>query len=107
MAVLVIHLVKLRTAKHKWIRKERRKYPSLHSFTWSEDSEKSEGQFLVENTVQDWYDAKHATSSIFEIEFINSLDIKQYPFCGSNGFIKYDHKKMEHKDIFVKNVVNA
>ena len=25
---------------------------------------------LVENTVQEWYDAKHATSSIFEIEFI-------------------------------------
>jgi transposase-like protein len=48
---------------------------------------------LVENTVQEWYDAKHATSSIFEIEFINSLDIEQCPFCGSNGFIKYDHKK--------------
>ena len=53
-------------------KKERRKYPSLRSFTWSEDPEKSEGQLLVENTVQEWYDAKHATSSIFEIEFINS-----------------------------------
>ncbi len=62
---------------------------------------------LVENTVQEWYDAKHATSSIFEIEFINSLDIKQCPFCESNDFTKYGHKKMEHKDIFVKNVVNA
>ena len=48
---------------------------------------------LVENTVQEWYDAKHATSSIFEIEFINSLDIRQCPFCGSNDFIKYGHKK--------------
>lgn len=74
-------------------KKERRKYPSLRSFTWSEDSKKSEGQLLVENTVQEWYDAKHATSSIFEIEFINSLDIKQCPFCGSNDFIKYGHKK--------------
>ena len=89
------------------MKKERRKYPSLRSFTWSEDPEKSEGQLLVENTVQEWYDAKHATSSIFEIEFINSLDIKQCPFCGSNNFTKYGHKKMEHKDIFVKNVVNA
>ncbi|MFR4722063.1 MAG: hypothetical protein ACLT8P_12705 [Holdemanella porci] len=88
-------------------KKERRKYPSLRSFTWSEDPEKSEGQLLVENTVQEWYDAKHATSSIFEIEFINSLDIKQCPFCESNDFTKYGHKKMEHKDIFVKNVVNA
>lgn len=51
---------------------ERRKYPSLRSFTWSEDPEKSEGQLLVENTVQEWYDAKHATSSIFEIEFIKA-----------------------------------
>ncbi|MFR3060974.1 MAG: transposase [Holdemanella porci] len=75
------------------IRKERRKYPSLRSFTWSEDPEKSEGQLLVENTVQEWYDAKHATSSIFEIEFINSLDIKQCPFCESNDFTKYGHKK--------------
>ena len=73
------------------IRKERRKYPSLRSFTWSEDPEKSEGQLLVENTVQEWYDAKHATSSIFEIEFINSLDIKQCPFCESNDFTKYGH----------------
>lgn len=48
---------------------------------------------LVENTVQEWYDAKHATSSIFEIEFINSLDIKQCPFCESNDFTKYGHKK--------------
>lgn len=74
-------------------KKERRKYPSLRSFTWSEDPEKSEGQLLVENTVQEWYDAKHATSSIFEIEFINSLDIKQCPFCESNDFTKYGHKK--------------
>lgn len=57
-------------------KKERRKYPSLRSFTWSENSEKSEGQLLVENTVQEWYNAKHATSSVSEIEFINSLDIK-------------------------------
>ncbi len=63
-------------------KKERRKYPSLRSFTWSENSEKSEGQLLVENTVQEWYNAKHATSSVSEIEFINSLDIKQCPFCG-------------------------
>lgn len=49
---------------------------------------------LVENTVQEWYDAKHATSSIFEIGFINSLDIKQCPFCGSYGFTKYGHKKV-------------
>ena len=34
-------------------KKERRKYPSLRSFTWSEDPEKSEGQLLVENTVQE------------------------------------------------------
>ena len=47
--------------------KERRNYPSLRSFTWSEDSKKSEGQLLVENTVQEWYDAKHATSSILKL----------------------------------------
>ena len=74
-------------------KKERRKYPSLRSFTWSENSEKSEGQLLVENTVQEWYNAKHATSSVSEIEFINSLDIKQCPFCGSLDFTKYGHKK--------------
>ncbi len=74
-------------------KKERRKYPSLRSFTWSEDSKKSEGQLLVENTVQELHDAKHQHHLFFEIEFINSLDIKQCPFCGSNDFIKYGHKK--------------
>lgn len=47
-------------------KKERRKYSSLRSFTWSENQEKSEGQLLVENTVQEWYNAKHATSSVSE-----------------------------------------
>ena len=74
-------------------KKERRKYPSLRSFTWSKDTNKSKGQLLVENTVQEWYNAKHAESSSNEIEFINSLDIKQCPFCGSINFIKYGHKK--------------
>ena len=74
-------------------KKERRKYPSLRSFTWSENLEKSEGQLLVENTVQEWYNAKHATSSVSEIDFINSLDIKQCPFCGSHDFTKYGHRK--------------
>ena len=74
-------------------KKERRKYPSLRSFTWSENLEKSEGQLLVENTVQEWYNAKHAASSVSEIDFINSLDIKQCPFCGSHDFTKYGHKK--------------
>lgn len=74
-------------------KKERRKYPSLRSFTRSENLEKSEGQLLVENTVQEWYNAKHATSSVSEIEFINSLDIKQCPFCGFHDFTRYGHKK--------------
>ena len=46
---------------------------------------------LVENIVQEWYNAKQATSSI--LEFINSLDLKQCTFCGPYDFIKYGHKK--------------
>lgn len=74
-------------------KKERRKYPPLRSFTWSKNTDKSKGQLLVEHTVQEWYKAKHSESSDFEIEFINSLDIKQCPFCESCNFIKYGHKK--------------
>lgn len=88
-------------------KKERRKYPSLRSFTWSENSEKSEGQLLVENTVQEWYNAKHATSSVAEIEFINSLDINNVHSVDLLILQSMGIRKTEHKDIFVKDVVNA
>ena len=86
-------------------KKERRKYPSLRSFTWSEDSKKSKGQLLVENTVQEWYDAKHATSSIFEIEFINSLDLKQCTFCGCYDFTNMGIRKKEHRFVAKKSAI--
>ena len=54
-------------------------------------TKKSEGQLLVENTVQEWYNAKHATSSIFEI--YKFFRLKTMYILWVLWFYKYEHKK--------------
>lgn len=74
-------------------KQRRKKYAPLRSFTWSDNLVKSPGQELVENTVQEWYDAKHPTASQDEVSFVNSLEIEKCPFCRSNDIVKNGHKK--------------
>lgn len=73
--------------------KKRKKYVPLRSFSWSNSFNKTDAQILIENTVMEWYEAKHPQSSQSEVLFINSLSINKCPFCGSDSIIKYGHDK--------------
>lgn len=73
--------------------KKRKKYVPLRSFSWSNNSNKTNVQTLIEDTVIEWYDAKHPKTSYSEVLFINSLSIKKCPFCGSYSIVKNGHNK--------------
>ncbi len=66
----------------------RKKSQPLRDFSWSTKKEKTLGEKLVENTVKEWYEAKHRKQSKDEIKFINSQKIDTCPYCGSNNFYK-------------------
>ena len=66
----------------------RKKSQPLRRFSWSGNKIKTAGQKLVENTINEWYEAKHRKQCIDEIEFINSQKIDICPFCGSKKFYK-------------------
>lgn len=71
--------------------KKRKKYVPLRSFSWSDNLQKTDAQILVEDTVKEWYKAKHPKASQSEIKFINSLSIRKCPFCGSETIVKNGH----------------
>lgn len=67
-------------------------YTSLRQFSWSGKKEKTKSEILIENTVLEWYDAKHRQTSLDEIAFINSIKITSCPYC--NGAVnKIGHRK--------------
>lgn len=92
MAVLVIHFLKLGTAK-TMKSKKRKKYAPLRSFSWSENEDVSTDQKLIESTIVEWYDAKHREISTEEIDFINSISIQCCPLCKSKHIVKSGHRK--------------
>lgn len=64
----------------------------LRDFSWSNERKKTTDQLLVENTIKEWYQAKHRKISIDEVNFINSIKIMKCPFCDSTHFIKNGHR---------------
>lgn len=44
-------------------KQRRKKYPPLRTFTWSNSMIKTPDQAFVENTIKEWYKAKHPTTS--------------------------------------------
>lgn len=66
----------------------------LRSFSWTKNLAKTKEQELIEETVVEWYDAKHRSFSAKEIQFINSIKVKACPLCGSERF----HKDGKRKD---------
>lgn len=57
----------------------------LRNFSWQYAPTKSEEQVLIENTVKEWYSAKHPTASKSEVDFINSIKITRCQNCGSTN----------------------
>lgn len=96
LAVSLISSLKFQTANMKNKNKVKTTSSwgsSLRLLPWDEESQISESQKLISNTIHEWYNAKHPNSSEEEIELINSIDKKNCPYCSSteinkNGFYK-------------------
>lgn len=62
----------------------------LRHFTWDKSKVRNSIQILIEDTVKEWYDAKHPKdASKDEISFINGIKVKHCPFCNVTQLIKY------------------
>ena len=61
----------------------------MRCLPWDKNKEITEAEAMVSDTIHEWYDAKHRTVSVKEIELINSREVLNCPKCGSVEFIKY------------------
>lgn len=73
--------------------RKKRNFLPLRVFPWTKAKEKTRGQIMVEETVLEWYRAKHRTNSNEEIKFINKNCLSACPYCGfehtyKNGLTK-------------------
>ena len=66
---------------------------SLKTFTWSNKPIKSDTEILIENTLCEWFSAKHRKTSKEEIKWLNNLSPSSCPFCHSTSIIKDGFKK--------------
>ena len=64
---------------------------SLKFLPWDGSLDNDLSKKLISSTVHEWYDAKHRSMSIEELEFINSLEINNCPYCGSTDIVKYGY----------------
>lgn len=53
--------------------KHSKRQKPLRTFSWSDMDFRTPTQQLIEDTVTEWYAAKHRTASIKEIKFVNSI----------------------------------
>lgn len=74
----------------------------LRTFSWSNNDQKTPAQLLVEDTITEWYVAKHRKSSVKEVQFINSIPIKKCPYCESNKFVKNGFSRSGIQNYFCK-----
>lgn len=77
---------------------------SLKYLSWeSEGQPLSASQQLITATVHEWYDAKHRSVSDEEIQFVNSIEKDQCPYCKShlirkNGLYKSKMRRYQCKE---------
>ena len=64
---------------------------SLKFLPWDGSLDNDPSKKLISSTVHEWYDAKHRSISIEELEFINSLEINNCPYCGFTDIVKYGY----------------
>ena len=62
---------------------------SLKHLSWDEKEDITLSQKLISSTIQEWYEAKHRSSSAEEIKLINSYKPDSCRICGSISFIRY------------------
>ena len=66
---------------------------SLKRYPWSNKGEETPLESLISSTMNEWYDAKHPSMSIDEINLLNSITPSSCHYCDSNSFIKYGKTK--------------
>lgn len=57
---------------------------------------------MVEDTISEWYEAKHRTASNSEIDFINSILIKCCHHCSSSKIVKNCFNRNNIQNYFCK-----
>lgn len=68
--------------------KKHNHHSSLLDFSWKNNNEKSTCQNLIEDTVKEWYAAKHRKAVDNEIILINERKIAECIYCESSNFVK-------------------
>ena len=63
----------------------------LRRFSWEGKESKDEKESLVEETVLEWYEAKHRKASAKELELINSVQVSACPYCAADKIVKNGH----------------
>ena len=62
---------------------------SLRRFPWSFKRELDPYETLTNNTLLEWYHAKHGVASDEEIKLLNSIEPNSCPYCFNRGISKY------------------
>ena len=77
----------------------KQKYNSqkLRYFSRSSRTEKTKDESLIEETVLEWYDAKHRAEAKCEIDFINEISVSCCPYCSSSSVVKngFNNEKVQ------------
>lgn len=73
----------------------------LRTFSWSNEDQKTPSQVLVEDTVIEWYEAKHRSVSLSEVDFINSIPLRSCPHCGSVSFVRNGKRKPDRIQLYL------
>lgn len=63
----------------------------LRHFSWEGKESKDEKESLVEETVLEWYEAKHRKASAKELVLINSIRVSACPYCATDKIVKNGH----------------
>lgn len=83
-------------------KKSPKRQKPLRTFSWVYKDHKTPRELLVEDTISEWYEAKHRTASNSEIDFINSILIKCCHHCSSSKIVKIVLIETTSKTIFVR-----
>ena len=83
-------------------KKSPKRQKPLRTFSWSYKDHKTTAELLVEDTISEWYEAKHRATSNSEIDFINSILIKCCHHCSSSKIVKNGFNRNNIQNYFCK-----
>ena len=67
----------------------------MRYFSWEQLGKKPTPlESLISATKKEWYQAKHPKPSVEEVDFLNSVPVRECPFCHSAEVIRFGHNKV-------------